>query len=92
MTDKNDAAPQRPPHDRYADADGAFDTLSEGLELHGIRLPSLGMDLAAFADTQDPARPVLIQLGSVTPETARRLGKALLLAHSTLVGRRWGAP
>ncbi|MDJ1138274.1 hypothetical protein [Streptomyces iconiensis] len=77
---------------RLADADGAFDTLSEGLELHGIRLPSLGMDLATLADTQEPARPVLIQLGAVSPETARRLGKALLLAHSCVVGREWGAP
>lgn len=67
---------------RIADADGALGTLAEGLEVAGVRLPSLGIDLASLAEEgHDRARPALIHLGAVTPDVARALGKALLRAH-----------
>lgn len=77
---------------RFADVDGAYATLAQGLELHGIRLPSLAVDVVTLADEQVPARSALIRLGSVTPETARRLGEALMVARGPLLGGGFGAP
>ena len=65
---------------RSRDAEGALDTLTEGLELNGIRVPSLGLDVASLADSS--GRTPLIHLGSIAPSVARQLGKALLAAHA----------
>ncbi|NBM16203.1 hypothetical protein [Streptomyces sp. GC420] len=61
-------------HD-HTDADECVDQLRAALAAHGITLPSLGIDLPAFA-ARGPARP-LVALGNCNPTTARALVAAL---------------
>ncbi|MEW1826502.1 hypothetical protein [Streptomyces sp. NPDC088196] len=50
--------------------------LREALDLHGIKLPSLGMDLVTQAGDYTP-RVGLITLGNCNVPTARELAAAL---------------
>ncbi|MGW0501178.1 hypothetical protein ACWD0Z_38915 [Streptomyces sp. NPDC003007] len=58
-----------------AEADACVEELREALAAHGITLPSLGLDLPAFA-ARFPARP-LIALGNCNLLTAKALAAAL---------------
>ncbi|MFE6405807.1 hypothetical protein ACFVOR_02590 [Streptomyces sp. NPDC057837] len=58
-----------------ADADACVEDLRVALAAHGITLPSLGIDLPAFA-AHLPTRP-LIALGNCDLLTAKALAAAL---------------
>ncbi|MFE6196560.1 hypothetical protein [Streptomyces sp. NPDC057838] len=58
-----------------ADADACVEDLRVALAAHGITLPSLGIDLPAFA-AHLPTRP-LIALGNCNLLTAKALAAAL---------------
>ncbi|MFB8246602.1 hypothetical protein ACFC5X_16355 [Streptomyces sp. NPDC055952] len=58
-----------------AEADACVEELRGALAAHGITLPSLGLDLPAFASRR-PTRP-LIALGNCNLLTAEALAAAL---------------
>ncbi|QHF97971.1 hypothetical protein DEH18_33700 [Streptomyces sp. NHF165] len=60
----------------FHDADAALDSLRDALSLHGIVLPSLGVDLASVPGVPG-GRPPLLALGSCTAETAQQLATSL---------------
>lgn len=63
-------------HDHSSEAaDACVEELRAALAAHGIRLPSLGVDVPTFA-SRYPARP-LIALGNCNLLTARALTAAL---------------
>ncbi|GEB51883.1 MULTISPECIES: hypothetical protein [Streptomyces] len=68
--------PPSPDGAPFHDADAALDSLRDALSLHGIVLPSLGVDLASVPGVPG-GRPPLLALGSCTAETAQQLATSL---------------
>ncbi|MEU6013788.1 hypothetical protein ABZ826_06850 [Streptomyces sp. NPDC047515] len=60
------------------DIGSAIDVLRAALTVHGITLPSLGVDPLTLAGWT--TRPPLVALGNCTAETARRLAEVLRTA------------
>lgn len=67
------------PYDRDPDdVESCVEDLRGALKAHGITLPSLGLDLPAFA--ANPPLP-LVALGNCNADTARRLTAVLRTAR-----------
>lgn len=66
--------------EKVRDAERARDELRDALNAAGVRLPSLGLDIASCVG---PAPLALIELGRCNVETARALAAALRPGGST---------
>lgn len=73
----NGATPDRPESPTY-DIVEDVDALRAALAVHGVTLPSLGVDPLTLAGWSN--HPPLVALGNCTVVTARRLAEALRVA------------
>ncbi|GAA1535821.1 hypothetical protein GCM10009678_17780 [Actinomadura kijaniata] len=54
------------------EAGTTLETLHDALDLAGVKLPSVGLDICSFTSSV-----VLVELGRCNPDTARRLAEVI---------------